>query len=69
MIHLELTDEEQQALTDTLEHDVSDLGMEIAGTDQQDFRDGLKHRRELLNSVLRRLHPDQNAGASPDPSI
>jgi hypothetical protein len=38
-----------------LEDYVSDLRMEIANTDSQDFRDDLKDREALLKGILERL--------------
>ncbi|MEJ2199397.1 MAG: hypothetical protein P8X63_00040 [Desulfuromonadaceae bacterium] len=55
MTKLELTDEQQQVLNDLLEATLSDLSMEISHTDQKDFRDGLKQRRETLQSILAAL--------------
>jgi len=52
MVHLELTDEETVVLRDALESYLSDLRYEIANTDSQDFRNGLKRRKAVLRKVV-----------------
>ena len=47
-----MTDEERQLLESILEELVSDLRMEIAYTDRQDFRDDLKRKKVLIQKVL-----------------
>lgn len=48
MPRLELTREEAEALHAILKSCLSDLRMEIAGTDSADFREDLKWREMLL---------------------
>jgi hypothetical protein len=55
MPSLELTEEQGRELRETLESYLSDLRMEIADTDRADFRQTLKRRKELLQSVVDRL--------------
>ena len=55
MTHLELTEQQQQILGEVLEITLSDLSMEISDTDQKDYRDGLKQRREALNAIVEAL--------------
>lgn len=55
MATLDLTDVEAQTLRTTLEQYLSDLRMEIADTDRQDFRETLKERKEVLQGLLGRL--------------
>ena len=55
MVTIDLTDSERAILRDVLESTVSDLGMEIAGTDAQDFREHLKERREVINKAIEAL--------------
>lgn len=55
MTRLELTDHETAELCDVLASYLSDLRMEIADTDTQDFRERLKAREALLKDLLRRL--------------
>ena len=62
MIPIDLTNDERSILIDVLESALSDLRMEIADTDQMDFREALKVRRDVLTRVLRAL------GASVDPA-
>ncbi len=57
MARLELSDEEVEELQSILRNYLSDLRMEIAGTDNWDFREGLKRREMLLDRVLERLEP------------
>ena len=52
MIQLELNQEEKNIMVSVLESYLSDLTMEIADTDLKDFRDGLKHRREVIQKVI-----------------
>jgi hypothetical protein len=67
MLSVDLTPEETTILRDILQMNISDLGMEIAGTDSQDFRDGLKERRRVLQKVLDALAGPPSAGAVPPP--
>jgi hypothetical protein len=57
MLTVDLTPSEATILREVLESAISDLGMEIAGTDSLDFREGLKQRREVLQKVLAALPP------------
>lgn len=52
MIHLDLDTLEQKTLMETLESYLSDLSYEIADTDQFDFREKLKAKRDVLNKIL-----------------
>ena len=52
---IELTREQSTALKRALESYLGDLRMEIADTDSQDFRDGLKHEKGLLVDVVQQL--------------
>ena len=55
MITLELTSAEAAALRETLRHDLSDMSVEIAGTDRKAYRDEIKLERELLQGIVERL--------------
>jgi hypothetical protein len=55
MIHIELSRKEAETLHQILKSDLSDLRMEIAGTEQMDFREFLKEREVFLKELLRRL--------------
>jgi hypothetical protein len=51
---LELTPTEAAELHRALESYLSDLRMEIAGTDSWDFRQALKERKAVLGQLLER---------------
>ncbi len=51
MIHLQLDENEKEALSSALKSYLSDLGDTIAGTDEQFFRDQLKAKRAFLQEV------------------
>ena len=55
MKRLELSDDQAAVLRDVLEVCVSDMGMEIADTDNMDYRERLKRKREIVASVIQRL--------------
>ena len=55
MPRLELTREEAEELQTILKNCLSDLRMEIAGTDSADFREGLKWREMLLDKLIAQL--------------
>ena len=57
MVQIEITSEEAQMLLEILETYLSDLRMEIADTDQMDFREGLKKKEELLKRLIGLLGP------------
>jgi predicted component of type VI protein secretion system len=57
VLNIDLSATEEAILRDVLESVVSDLGMEIAGTDSQDFRERLKERREVVRKVIGGLTP------------
>jgi len=49
---LDLTAEESEILRAVLESYLSDLRMEIAGTDSADFREKLKKKKALLTKII-----------------
>lgn len=55
MIQLDLNQQDIEVLVDTLEGYLSNLRMEISATDLQDYREGLKSRKEILIKVLDEL--------------
>ncbi len=55
MSKLEMTPEEIAALVAFLERYLPDLRVEIANTDQREFRKFLKQREELIRELLQRL--------------
>ena len=52
---LELTRREAEELAKVLESYLSELRMEIAGTDSWDYRQGLKERKVVLNQLLQQV--------------
>ena len=55
MIQLNLTDTEAVTLREVLESYLSDLRMEIADTDQMDFRENLKQKEVVLKKIIEAL--------------
>lgn len=57
MIHLDIniSEKEKEILIKVLESYISDLNMEIADTDQMDFRDKLKSERTVLRKFIREI--------------
>lgn len=55
MIRLEINLEEKEAetLKEILESDLSDLSMEITGTDRMEYREKLKEKRNVIYKVLK----------------
>lgn len=53
---IDLTVEEIKVLRDTMTAEISELGMEIADTDRQDFREGLKRKKALLLGMVDKLN-------------
>jgi hypothetical protein len=54
-MQLTLGPKEQEILAWALTNTISDLGAEIADTNNQDFRDDLKERKTVLRDILKRL--------------
>ncbi len=52
MTTLKLSPEQAEALKDALKSHVSDLRMEIADTENRDFRESLKRQEALLKQIL-----------------
>ena len=55
MIQLMVTEEERELLMDILENNISDLRMEIAGTDRQEYRNMLKSRETIMKNIQSKL--------------
>jgi hypothetical protein len=51
MIQFEMTPEEKEILVQLLESCLSDLHDEISHTDNYDYREMLKHRRQVLQKL------------------
>ncbi len=56
MAQLSLERNEQDILIWALQSAVSDLGAEIADTENQEFRNDLKGRKAVLQNILQRLN-------------
>ncbi|MFV1950911.1 MAG: hypothetical protein ACC630_02970 [Nitrospinota bacterium] len=54
-MELKLDEKQVEVLKNFLESEISDLGMEIADTDQKDYRDELKEKKEVLKGILASL--------------
>jgi hypothetical protein len=52
VISLELSNEETEILADVLANHLSDLRMEIADTDNMDFREQLKQRKAVIEKAI-----------------
>jgi hypothetical protein len=55
MLQIELTDEEQHILKETLRSDLSDLRMEIRETDDRTFKKMLKNKEQVMERILEML--------------
>lgn len=55
MTHLDLNHQDTEVLEDVLESYLSDLRMEIADTDLQEYREGLKVKKDVLVKILEEL--------------
>ena len=52
---LSLSPEESETLREVLQHLLNDMDIEVFRTDTRNYKEMLKHRRELLERVLERL--------------
>ena len=52
MVALDLTPHEAEVLLETLRSYLAELRMEISHTDREDFRSGLKERRQALEHIV-----------------
>lgn len=57
MVKLELTPDEASMLATMLSSALSDLRLEIAGTEKKEWRDELHKHEVFLNTMLARLAP------------
>lgn len=55
MLNISLETKEQEILAWALKSAVSDLGAEIADTENMEFRQDLKERKAVLQSIIRQL--------------
>jgi hypothetical protein len=54
-MNIELTESQRTELQELLRGSLADLSSEIADTDNPSYRNGLRDRREVLESVLSQL--------------
>jgi len=52
---IELNAEELEVLREVLQHGLSEIGVEVFRTDTHDFKELLKHRRDILERLLAKL--------------
>jgi hypothetical protein len=52
---LEFTPEEIEVLREVIHHCTSEMDMEVLRTDTRDFREMLKHRRDILEQILAKI--------------
>ena len=55
MQKLELTLEEAEVLKELLQHGLTEMDVEVFRTDTHDFKQMLKHRRDILGRLLTKL--------------
>jgi hypothetical protein len=65
VLDIDLTGDEIDVLRHVLESYLSDLRMEIADTDSFDFREMLKHRKQVINKVLDALPAAEQSPEAP----
>jgi len=51
----ELTTEEAEVLRDILQHNLKEMDVEVFRTDTHDFKEMLRHRRDVIQRMLGRL--------------
>jgi hypothetical protein len=57
MPYLEFSPEEEEVLREVLSHAIAEIDIEVFRTDTHDFKQMLKHRRDTLEHILRKLSP------------
>jgi hypothetical protein len=57
MVTFDLSDEERQTLLYLLESCITDLKAEIRETDRAEYKDMLKHRKDVLHKLWLALQP------------
>jgi hypothetical protein len=61
IITLTLDEEQQAVLLDQLDCCIDELRTEIMDTDRRDYREQLKHRREIVQHILNSIREAQTA--------
>jgi septin family protein len=57
MQSIEFTTEEIEVLREVLRHKIDEADIEVFRTDMHDFKQMLKHRRDLLEEILSKISP------------
>jgi hypothetical protein len=52
---VEFSSQEIELLRDLLQHHLGELEIEVFRTDTHDFKEKLKHRREVVEGILKRM--------------
>lgn len=55
MNELQLSAEEVEVLQELLQHQIEEMSVEVGRTDTREFKEKLKHRRELLERIEGKL--------------
>jgi len=55
MNELPLSSEEMEVLQDLVRHGIAEMDVELFRTDTRDFKEKLKHRREVLEHIAEKL--------------
>ena len=55
---LNLTPEEAKVLEQTIEHSLNELTIEVAHTDNHEFRETLKQRKTTLDAILKQMREE-----------
>lgn len=58
----ELSPDEREILSEVLNHELEAINIEVFRTDTHDFKEKLKHRRAVLESVLEKVTAVTAAG-------
>ncbi len=58
---LDLTEEEHALMLSLLDREIAQLGPEIRRTDARDYREDLKHEKQVLLHLVERLRAAQTA--------
>jgi hypothetical protein len=64
MQYHEFSPEEQEVLNDLLQHGIAEIDIEVFRTDSRNFKQLLRHRREILEHILAKLTPVPVAAAA-----
>ncbi len=54
---VQFTPEETDVLTEALQHMINEMEIEVFRTDSHDFKEKLKHRRDVLESLFAKIAP------------